>query len=83
MICSRYGEKGYGGDKYSSGLEKAGGYYHVMVKTRHGRKVRIPRHILSKDCVLFHCQLCSAPPMSAYREYVRLSVSLASNTRVV
>ena len=41
-----------------------------MVKTRHGRKVRIPRHILSKDCVLFHCQLCSAPPMSAYREYV-------------
>ena len=36
----RYGEKGYGGDKYTSGLEKAGGYYHVMVKTRHGRKVR-------------------------------------------
>ena len=72
MICSRYGEKGYGGDKYSSGLEKAGGYYHVMVKTRHGRKVRIPRHILSKDCVLFHCQLCNATPMTAYRDYVRL-----------
>jgi len=66
----RYGEKGYGGDKYSSGLEKAGGYYHVMVKTRHGRKVRIPRHILSKDCVQFHCQLCQTPPMSAYRDYV-------------
>ena len=68
----RYGEKGYGGDKYNSGLEKAGGYYHVMVKTRHGRKVRIPRHILSKDCVQFHCQLCICPagPMTAYREYV-------------
>ena len=75
---SRYGEKGYGGDKYSSGLEKAGGYYHVMVKTRHGRKVRIPRHILSKDCVLFHCQLCSAPPMSAYRDYVSPQFSLPS-----
>ena len=66
----RYGEKGYGGDKYSSGLEKAGGYYHVMVKTRHGRKVRIPRHILSKDCVQFYCQLCETGPMSAYRDYV-------------
>ena len=66
----RYGEKGYGGDKYNSGLEKAGGYYHVMVKTRHGRKVRIPRHILSKECVQFHCQLCPAGPMTAYREYV-------------
>ena len=66
----RYGEKGYGGDKYSSGPEKAGGYYHVMVKTRHGRKVRIPRHILSKDCVMFHCQLCQTGPMSAYRDYV-------------
>ena len=66
----RYGEKGYGGDNYSSGLEKAGGYYHVMVKTRHGRKVRIPRHILSKDCVQFRCQLCEARPMTAYRDYV-------------
>ena len=69
-MFSSYGEKGYGGDKYSSGLEKAGGYYHVMVKTRHGRKVRIPRHILSKDCVLFNCQLCDTKPMVAYRDYV-------------
>ena len=66
----RYGEKGYGGDKYNSGLEKAGGYYHVMVKTRHGRKVRIPRHILSKECVQLHCQLCPASSMTAYREHL-------------
>ena len=32
--------------------------------------MRIPRHILSKDCVQFYCQLCPTGPMSAYRDYV-------------
>eukprot|EP00092_Neocalanus_flemingeri_P030498 GFUD01033112.1.p1 GENE.GFUD01033112.1~~GFUD01033112.1.p1 ORF type:complete len:952 (+),score=280.10 GFUD01033112.1:70-2856(+) len=41
-----------------------------MVKTRHGRKVRIPRHVLSKEVVDFNCQLCIHPSLSSYRDYV-------------
>jgi len=67
----RSGDRGFGvGDRYHGGLERVGGYHHVMVKTRHGRKVRIPRHILSKEIVVFKCQLCFHPPISTYREYV-------------
>jgi len=67
----RSGDRGFGaGDRYQGGLERVGGYHHVMVKTRHGRKVRIPRHILSKEIVVFKCQLCFHPPISTYREYV-------------
>ena len=67
----RSGERGFGaGDRYQGGLERVGGYHHVMVKTRHGRKVRIPRHMLSKDMVVFNCQLCSNPSLPTYREYV-------------
>ena len=66
----RSGERGYAVDRYHGGPERVGGYHHVMVKTRHGRKVRVPRHVLSKDGVVFHCQLCYNPPISTYREYV-------------
>jgi len=69
LECDRYGDKGGDAWRYS-GLEKAGGYYHVMVKTRHGRKVRVPRHLLSKEEVPFHCQLCSSPEIPSYRQYV-------------
>ena len=68
----RSGDRGFGGGEryHGGGLERVGGYHHVMVKTRHGRKVRIPRHILSKEIVVFKCQLCFHPPISTYREYV-------------
>jgi len=67
----RSGDRGFGaGERYHGGPERVGGYHHVMVKTRHGRKVRIPRHILSKEIVVFTCQLCFHPPISTYREYV-------------
>jgi len=67
----RSGERGFGaGDRYPGGLERVGGYHHVMVKTRHGRKVRVPRHILSKEIVVFKCQLCYHQALSTYREYV-------------
>jgi len=67
----RSGDRGFGAaERYHGGPERIGGYHHVMVKTRHGRKVRIPRHILSKEIVVFKCQLCFHPPISTYREYV-------------
>ena len=44
----RSGDRGFGaGDRHHGRLERVGGYHHVMVRTRHGRKVRIPRHTLS------------------------------------
>jgi len=33
-------------------------------------KVRIPRHVLSKEVVVFNCQLCYHPALSSYRDYV-------------
>jgi len=67
----RSGERGFGGgDRYHGSIERVGGYHHVMVKTRHGRKVRIPRHILSKEIAVFKCQLCFHPSISTYRDYV-------------
>ena len=67
----RSGERGYAGDRYhGGGPERVGGYHHVMVKTRHGRKVRVPRNVLSKEGVVFHCQLCYNPALATYREYV-------------
>ena len=57
------------GDRYQGNVERSVGY-HVMVKTRHGRKVRVPRHILSKEIVVFNCQLCSHQILPTYREYV-------------
>jgi len=67
----RSGERGFGGnDRYHGSIERVGGYHHVMVKTRHGRKVRIPRHILSKEIAVFNCQLCFHPAISTYRDYV-------------
>ena len=66
----RCGERGIvSGDRLHCS-ERVGGNHHVMVRTRHGRKVRVPRHILSEEIVMFNCQLCSYPPISTYRDYV-------------
>jgi hypothetical protein len=46
------------------------GLHHAMVKTRHGRKVRLPRSLLSPATVEFRCQLCDWPSLPSHREYV-------------
>ena len=42
----------------------------VMIKNRHGRKVRVPRSLLSPAVVEFNCQLCDCAPMALHRDYV-------------
>ena len=42
----------------------------AMVRTRHGRKVTVPRDILSKEIVKFTCQLCDTAQMNTYENYV-------------
>ena len=58
----RSGERGYSVDRYHGGPERVGGYHHVMVKTRHGRKVRVPRHVLSKDGLSSTANCVTTPP---------------------
>ena len=43
----------------------------VFVKTRHGRKARVPLRLLSRDPVVFNCPLCDTEPVSSYTEHVR------------
>ena len=69
-VNDRTGDKPTGYSGYQSGLDRIGALPHVMVKTRHGRKVRIPRSILSKEIIPFNCQLCPHPRIDSYRDYV-------------
>jgi len=46
------------------------GPHHLMVKTRHGRRVRLPLALLSPDPVPFQCPLCPHPPSASHREHV-------------
>jgi len=43
----------------------------VFVKTRHGRKVRVPLSLLSREHVVFNCPLCDVEPQANYADHVR------------
>jgi len=41
----------------------------ITARTRHGRNIRVPLSILSKECVEFNCQLCGHPSFNEYTSY--------------
>lgn len=41
----------------------------VTARTRHGRNIRVPLSILSRETVEFNCQLCGHPPFPDYTTY--------------
>ena len=55
----------------------------VMIKNRHGRKVRVPRSLLSPAVVEFNCQLCDCAPMALHRDYVTHMIDCHLRTHLI
>jgi len=50
----------------------------VTARTRHGRNIRVPLSILSRETVEFNCQLCGHPPFPDYTTSRRISLRFIS-----
>jgi len=46
------------------------GLHQVWVKSRHGKRLRLPRSVLSPETVPFHCHFCKLPGFDSYTEFI-------------
>jgi len=46
------------------------GSHQVWVKSRHGKRMRLPRSILSLETVPFCCHVCNHPGFASYTEFI-------------